>query len=110
MKKNTGRRMNPVSWYIGSGNKTSSFTIRPKTAFRKVKQIYGDELERFEVIKLNSDIEHKHLSEKDRKKIRDNVKKQVKKEQLKTIISGLIIALCFLFLLLFFNYFYLKIF
>ena len=43
--------MSPGFGYIGSGNKTSVFTRRPKLPFEKIKEIYGEELEKLNLEK-----------------------------------------------------------
>ena len=107
MRKNTGRRMNPASAYIGSGNKTSFFTNRPKSPFSRIKQIYGEELERFELGTNEQSRQSKELLTQQKKEIKERVLKQFREEQKQNfvIISSLIL---FVFILIIFiNYYFL---
>lgn len=90
MRQNRGRRMNPSSGYIGSGNKTSVFTRRSKSPFSKVKEIYGDELERLKSEKQKSNLSFKKLTEKEKLEIKERVKGQVKKERKRELITLLV--------------------
>lgn len=95
-------RMNPGVGYIGSGNKTSVFTRRSKLPFAKIKQIYGEELERFKPEKTKHNFSFKKLTEKERLEIRKRVRVMVIKQRRKEVIIWIIIfllALCFFLLL-----------
>jgi hypothetical protein len=46
MRRRNIRRLKPTSGYIGSGNQTSVFARTSRIPFAKIKQIYGEELER----------------------------------------------------------------
>ena len=98
-KKMTGNRrsrMNLGFGYIGSGNKTSIFTRQPKLPFKKVKEIYGEELERLNSKNDKQELSFKKLTENEKIEIRERIKKQIKKKQLKELmimITIIIIAL-----------------
>ena len=75
------------SWYIGSGNKVSTFTRRSNRPFEKIKEIYGEEFERFKAKKPEQNITYKTLSKEEKKEIRKRVKKEIKKGQIKQILA-----------------------
>jgi len=108
MRKKTGRRMNPVSAYIGSGNKTSFFTNRPKSPFSRIKQIYGEELERFEIENSSSDFQSKELLIQHRKEIKERVLEHYRKEQKQNYIIIGFMTLFVIILIIFVNYYLLD--
>ena len=90
MKRENRRRMSPGVGYIGSGNKTSVFTRKPKIPFEKIKDIYGSELERLKSEKVDQKISFKKLTEKEKLEIRKRIKTQIRKEQNRNLITGII--------------------
>ena len=58
--------MSPGVGYIGAGNKTSVFARKPKIPFEKIKDIYGNELERLKSKKSDQKISFKKLTEKEK--------------------------------------------
>ncbi len=109
MKKGQRRRMNLTLGYIGAGNKTSLFTRKPKLPFRKIKEIYGEELEHFTANTINPENKQTPLSVEDIKKIRDNVKKQLKREQKKNSIALLIALFVILVIIIVINFYFSEI-
>ncbi len=109
MKKRQRRRMNLTFGYIGSGNKTSLFTRKPKTPFRKIKEIYGEELEHFTTKIRNSEDKKTPFSVEDKEKIRNNVKRQLKREQRKNIRALLIVFFVIIVIITLFNYYFSEI-
>jgi len=101
MRRNRRPRMSPGIGYIGSGNKTSVFTRRPKLPFEKIKEIYGEELEKLNSKKIKGNLSFKKLTEKEKREIRERVKGQLKKQQRKEGIIGIIVFLiaCGIFIL-----------
>jgi|GEM_PF-2300054 len=91
MREGRGRRIHPISWYIGSGNISSVFTRRAKSPFVKVKEIYGTELERYLHTQNIPAQVPKKLTEKERFAIRERVIAAVAKERRTNIIIGIII-------------------
>ena len=96
--------MNPGVGYIGSGNKTSVFTRQSKLPFAKIKQVYGEELERFKPEQTQQNFSFKKLTEKERLKIRERVKGQIIKERRKELIIWIITFLLALFFFAFVRY------
>ena len=91
MRRQTDRSsFNISSWYIGSGNKVSVFTRRPHKPFAKIKEIYGDELERLKNDKQNPHLTFKTLSKEEKQEIRTRLKRQLNKERKKKIIDSMI--------------------
>jgi len=82
--------MSPGVGYIGSGNKTSVFTRKPKIPFEKMKDIYGNELERLKSEKSDRKKSFKELTEREKLEIRKRIKIQIRKEQNKNLIIGII--------------------
>jgi len=79
--KRNKRRLSPGVGYIGSGNKTSVFTRKPKIAFDKIKYIYGEELERLNSKSSKKRYSFKNLNEKEKLEIRNRIKFKIQKEQ-----------------------------
>ena len=90
MRRNRRPRMSPGVGYIGSGNRTSVFTRRSKLPYEKIKEIYGEELERLNSKKIERNFSFKKLTEKEKLEIRERVRGQVIKEQRKELIIGII--------------------
>ncbi|NNC70339.1 MAG: hypothetical protein HKN90_05900 [Flavobacteriaceae bacterium] len=105
MRKNKGLRMNPTSGYIGSGNKTNFFTNRPKAPFSRMKQIYGEELERFNSTHSSSEANYEKLLIQKKKEIRDKIANEIAYENKKNslIVAALVILMTML--VIFINYF-----
>ena len=93
MRRNRRRRMSPGLGYIGSGNKTSVFTRKSKLPFEKVKEIYGEELERLNSEKNKQNLSFKKLTEKEKLEIRERIRGKVIKERRKELIIGIIVFL-----------------
>jgi len=89
MRENRRERMSVSSAYIGAGSLTTVFARRPKIPFVRIKQIYGDELERFKSEKVK-DKAPTELSEKEKKKIKTLVKKIISRNKKREIIAGTI--------------------
>ena len=90
MKRENRRRMSPGVGYIGAGNKTSVFTRKPKNSFEKIKDIYGNELERLKSGNSDQKKSFKDLTEKEKLKIRKRIKTQFRKEQNRNLIIGIV--------------------
>ena len=90
MKRENRRRMSPGVGYIGAGNKTSVFTRKPKTSFEKIKDYYGNELERLKSGNSDQKKSFKDLTEKEKLKIRKRIKTQFRKEQNRNLIIGIV--------------------
>ena len=105
MRREKGRRMNPVSAYIGSGNKTSFFTNRPKSPFRKIKQIYGEQLERLKLENSYSHKDHSKLLTQHKKEIRERVRKQIEKDKKQNYIIIVVLFFIILIMIVFINYY-----
>lgn len=95
MRKNKGRRMDPASGYIGSGNKTNFFTNRSRTPFSKIKQIYGEELERFNRKHSPQEANFEKLLIQKKKEIREKITREIAYENKKI---SLIIAVLVIFI------------
>ena len=68
MKKSTSRRMNPTFGYRGSAqNHSNTFTFNRRPPFSKIKEIYGNELERFELENPTNTLQNKELPIQKRK-------------------------------------------
>jgi hypothetical protein len=105
MRKKTGRRTNALSAFARSGSKNSFFSNRLKSPFSKIKQIYGDELERFELQHSSSDLQYNKVLIQHKKEIKEKALKQFRKEQRQNFfIISLIVAFCILFII-FVNYY-----
>lgn len=81
MREKRGRRIKPGVGYIGFGNKINVISKTAKIPFSKVKQIYGDELER-----LSLEKEVGKLSKIEKEKIRKKIKLDIKKVRFKEFI------------------------
>ena len=108
MRKNTGRRVKPSFAYRGnSQNHSNSFTFNRRPPFSRIKQIYGEELERFELESNHQSLQSKELLTQQKKEIKERTLKHFREEQKQNfvIISSLIV---FVFLLIIFiNYYFL---
>ena len=89
MRENRRERMSVSSSYIGAGSLTSVFARRPRIPFVRIKQIYGDELERFKLEK-DKNKASTELSEKEKKEIKTLVKRIVNRNKKREIITGTI--------------------
>lgn len=96
-----------TSHYIGSGNKTSTFNRKPKIPFSKIKNVYGEQLERFSKNESPSGIQTNTISEENRKLLKEQTKKILLKQRNTTIMSlvGTIVVV-FLILVIVLNYFF----
>ena len=101
MRGNRRERMSVSSAYIGAGNLTSVFARRPRIPFVKIKQIYGDELERFKLEKDKKHLVISELSQKEKKEIKTLVKgimKRNRKQEITTRIITVILMLGLIYL------------
>ena len=94
MKNRTSRRIAPSSAYIGAGNKTSSFTHKPKKAFGTIADVYRRELRRKGTLDYRKTF--KRLSEAEKLAIKNRIiVKRRKQDWIKfTIAIILLIAIC----------------
>ena len=107
-KRHTGRRINSLSVFARTGTKNSFFTNRPKSPFSKIKKVYGEELERFELESTVTDLKSKEFFTQQKKEIRNRVRVQIEKERRQNlVIITCIITLVFL-LIIFINYYLLD--
>ena len=87
MKKNTGRRMKPSFGYKGAVlNHSNSYTYSRRAPFSKIKEIYGEELERFELESTTAVLKSKELLIEQKIEIRARVRKQLIKERKQNIV------------------------
>lgn len=105
MRDNRRQRMTISSSYIGSGNLTSVFARRPKIPFVRLKQIYGDEMERFRIEKNSEQYQKSELTEKQKKIIRKRVESIIKRNKNRELTNGIIailitLGLIYLFLII----------
>ncbi len=75
---------------------------RSKPAFAKIKQIYGEELERLNSEKIKKNLSFKKLTEKEKMEIRERVRSQIKNERRKELIIGITVFLiaCVIYILI----------
>ncbi|MEN8123113.1 MAG: hypothetical protein ABFS35_22435 [Bacteroidota bacterium] len=111
MKKENRRRLILSSSYIGAGNITSVFNRKPKIPYKKLKEIYGDELEKFKSKRVSKSIPKRKLTNAEIKEIRNKVRTNVLQERKKNLIVGLIaivilIVIVYLIIDMFNDYFY----
>ena len=78
--------MSPRVGYIGSGNKTFTFSGKREIPFSKIKQVYGEELERISNAKKTGNLSFEKLSLKQKTKIRKKIKKELKKTRIKQLL------------------------
>lgn len=91
-------KFNAGSYYIGSGNKVSTYTHKPRPAFEDIRDKYNCELDK---PKKNNNKPEKFTAEEmliARKNVVNKIRKQQQKEIIKKI-AALIISLGILFLL-----------
>jgi len=93
--------MSPGVGYIGAGNKTTVFSRKSNIPFKKIKAIYGDEMERLKSERLIDNKPFKKLSETNRLKIKKRIKNQIRKEQYKNLIVAIIVIIIVLGVLYF---------
>jgi len=93
MRQSRTRRISPGFGYIGSGNKTSIFTRRAKPPFSKVKAIYGEELERLKLEKVDQKLSFKELTKEEKLRIRSRIKAELLSERKKQIVAFTILVL-----------------
>ena len=107
MKKEQRRRLPPFTGYMGFGNRISAFTNKPNPPFRKIKQIYGDELERLNEA-TSKTVTIETLTEEDRLLIRNKVRDQMKRECQRNILTIVVSTVFVCILLAILNHYYLK--
>jgi len=104
MKKNTGRRMKPSFGYSGAVlNHSNSYSYNRRTPFSKIKEIYGEELERFELESTATILKSKELLAEQKIEIRARVRKQLRKETKQNIVIISFIAVFTTLILFFMN-------
>lgn len=86
-RQSTLRRMSMSSPYIGSGNRTDTFNRKPEVPFKKLKAIYGDQLENFIDLELEPGVKTILLTEEEREHIKSKVRSIVERERLTSIVS-----------------------
>ncbi len=67
-------------------NHSNSYTYNRRTPFSKIKEIYGEELERFELESSTTILKSKELLAEQKKEIRERVRKQIRKERKQNIL------------------------
>ncbi len=107
MKTHTSRRMNPSFGYNGALlNHSNTYSYHRRPPFSRIKEIYGEELERFELEQTTTEFTSKKLLAQQQKEIRYRVKEQIRKERNRNIIiSCFMTAFSVLFLYLVNRYF-----
>jgi hypothetical protein len=106
MRRQTKRtRLYIGSWYIGSGNKISVFTRRSIQPFKKIKEVYGEELQRLRAVKSDKQLTFRTLSVTEREEIRTRVRKELKKEQMKKVFAGIITVIITVGMIITMNHF-----
>ena len=104
MARNKGRRIDQVSWRMGSRNLTSVFNRRAKSPFARVKEIYGGEVQKLTSVSESEKLSFKKLSQNEKAEIRKRVKAQLRKSKNKEIIFGIIFFSLIIGTLLFIQY------
>jgi len=106
MSRRNKRRMSPGVGYTGAGNKSFVFNRKPKIIFEKIKNIYGEELERINIERKSNNIPLKDIIEKERLEIRKKVKSQIRKDQIKELLTNLLILFLIIILILLIRKYY----
>jgi hypothetical protein len=70
------------------------YTRKPKASFSRIKEVYGDHLERFAKLKR----EGREWSEKDKEELKAFVKKRINREQLQENTFNAIIFIIIIFI------------
>ena len=86
------------SSYIGSGNKSSTFNRKAKSAFQKIRTVYGNQLSRNQ-----GEIDYVtygNLSEEEKVKIRNHVQSIITKEKKRQFYSYLSYFILIVFVIL----------
>ena len=105
MKKDRRRAMSPSVGYVGSSTKTNYFTNRPKTPFSRIKQIYGENLERFELTHDKSEPQYEALLIQRKREIRLEIKEQITSENKRNVMIICFLVVLVVTLILVLNYF-----
>jgi hypothetical protein len=84
MAKRKSRRIAPSSAYIGSGNRTSTFSQTPKKAFESVAYLYKGELKKDD--KDDYRKAFKKLSDLEKAQIRQKIIQQKKAETIRKVV------------------------
>ncbi|QOD61713.1 hypothetical protein H9I45_04485 [Polaribacter haliotis] len=101
MRENRVRRMSPSVGYIGFGNKTDAFSKSSKTPFSKIKQIYGDELEKINSVRKIGNLSFNEISKLEKENIRKKIKSEIRKSRIRNLfLFGVSILVVFLIILL----------
>ncbi len=84
------------SWYTGAGNLKSVFTRRPSQPFEYVREIYGQELERFKKTKKDHDLTFKELTDEEKAHIRERAESEIRRNYVRSaviiLVSCIIVA------------------
>ena len=98
--------MSPGIGYNGFGNKTFIYTGSSVTPFSKIKQVYGNELERINTDKKTGNLSFEKITLKQKTEIRKKIKKELRKTRIKELIlfvlSGFILLIVIYYLLVWF--------
>ncbi len=92
MKTYTSRRMRPSFGYKGAiMNHSNTYSYNRRPAFSRIKEVYGETLERFKFERPKVVLKSNQLLARQKKEIRYRLKEQFKKERNRNII-----ILCFM--------------
>ena len=109
MKKHTGRRMKASFGYNGALlNHLNTYTYNRRPVFSRIKEIYGEELERFDFEHTTDIIKSKKLLAQQKKEIRYRVKEQIRKERNRNIIISCFMTGFAVLFLYFLNHYFLD--
>lgn len=100
------RRMSMSSPYIGSGNRTDTFNRKPQVPFKKLRAMYGDELENFITSEKESVIIAIELTEEERGQLKNKVRGILKQERQTSILSFIATISILIILIFLVFYFY----
>ncbi len=81
------RRMSMSSPYVGSGSRIDTFNRKPQVPFKKLKAIYGDQLENFIASEKGLGIKAISLTEEEREQLKKKVRSILKQERQTSIVS-----------------------
>lgn len=87
MRKINRPRLHASIGYYGFGNIAAVFNRRPKPIFDKIKTIYGEELERYDLDYGNGYAGTINMSKEELDGIRTNIRLTIRKENRKDFLS-----------------------
>tara|TARA_B110000091_G_scaffold109341_1_gene118543 strand:- start:293 stop:634 length:342 start_codon:yes stop_codon:yes gene_type:complete len=106
MREKRVRRMSPGVGYTGFGNKTFTYTGSSVTPFSKIKQIYGDELERLRTDEKTGNLSFEKLTLQQKTEIKKKIIKELTRTRIQQlvllIVSGFVLSGVLYFFLLWF--------